>query len=88
MTLTIRVDDRSETAKQLRWIKEYFSCKTSTEAITQAIAYLSNYEERKRTKDELHNKVDSLQLEISQYKKILQCFTNSIERMKELALTE
>jgi hypothetical protein len=88
MTLTLRIEDNSETAKQLELIKEYFSCKTNTDAITRAIAYLSNYEERKRTKDELHDKIDALNTEISQYKTIFRVFTGSIERMKELTLTE
>jgi len=88
MTLTLRIEDHSETAKQLQYIKEYFHCKTNTEAITRAILYLSNYEESTRAKDELHDKVDSLKLEVSQYKKIFRCFTDSVEIMKEISLTE
>ena len=88
MTITLRIEDNSITAKQLAWIKEHVGIRVNTNAIERAIAYYSNYENHLESIEENCQIISELRTEIRQYKQAIKLFTKSVEVMKQLSLTE
>jgi hypothetical protein len=88
MTLTLRIDDNSNTVQELEIIKKYFDIKTNSDAIIRAISYFSKFADHKLDKELRIANYQKLEAEINQYKQAIRNYWSSLNVLDNLALKE